>query len=985
MWTRQDDRKDTILHRAVRNNYDARVINLILRADSKVCSVKDGTGCLAVEVVLRACDSYGKFTYEELPLDLLCMLFEKMTSADIDHAIAASSAADRISHQREVDFRTLAKSLKQIRAVRSINVHLLGHGCAGKSTLRSAFRHTLPNPSRYYGYASSLFGYRKYVDSIEISDRTVGCEVETIKYDNQHWRFFDYGGQEKFHANHDRFLRMPGSLYIIVVALCDFRQNGKPKLTWQQIREKYTYWLRFLASTFEADAVPEIFTVLNGKSHVDKPFIDEIRKKIRDEQMWWVTFKKACWKDEEVHHNSNVTTLRFLNDDIPCIDNNHLNGVRDALNDVMVQTIVRVQREANLYPQILSEFDRIKADAKADRSFPEVINMNDFKKFWLGKAVDSVGAGACTELKDYLKDWMLQRLLDLKEITLINKESILTDETWVTRTLLGQMIASIKKSEGQKCLLTSQDILKLIGNGVGNEYVRSMESSIGDLLESIGACVRVKLDPKYGAGSSRSQSPPATSLLFFPMIKVLVDADAIRPMTIEGHPNKVGQQIMRKFKLRDCAFSTFPPGYFERLFSEIVSLVQIGKTSKGMVLDTYENALVLKCNGLMEEIIVKVEGDEFNVTVSTLTNIEGYGEDVSSLKSSAEVRLESIRRLIFDNKGPLIEESCTHPREDVSRPLVIKDLDDETDRQMFYGITCLNNTELKTESLWRSVCGVVAKTGVSWWPYSFVLISSKLGQSFDEKESGSGSEGSFLNYLQYVASTQWQILTPELKLSGNKGENNVEPVKPSMLWLYLLDQKTRKPIMPATSNDRYPILVSDTDVFIKKWLILILSSLSEMESFHRIVAIANLLEYPESELAWFFDTVGLYTTNLGYTRCVNDENIVRRFLKEYKLDVLESFYRDNQYEDIATLCNVNCVHGWCWTMTGHAARDDGQLKIEKEGNTRKIKQSSELKLECYILKKVSAMILFLFHILVPTFCVSKLLYLETRTGARSVE
>ena len=59
-----------------------------MKADLKVCSVKDGSGLLPVEMVLKYRDLGGRLLYEELPLDLLGMLLERMHSADIEHVIA---------------------------------------------------------------------------------------------------------------------------------------------------------------------------------------------------------------------------------------------------------------------------------------------------------------------------------------------------------------------------------------------------------------------------------------------------------------------------------------------------------------------------------------------------------------------------------------------------------------------------------------------------------------------------------------------------------------------------------------------------------------------------------------------------------------------------------------------------------------------------------------------------------------------------------
>ena len=170
---------------------------------------------------------------------------------------------------------------------------------------------------------------------------------------------------------------------------------------------------------FEDNTVAEIFTVLNGKSNVKIKFIEEVRAMIRAEQATWVSFGKAYSKDQLDRRHANVKpTLRFLNDEIPCLDNNRLNAVRDALNGVMVRTIVRVQNEAKMYPKILSKFDAVKAKAKAEGTFPAFLSMKEFRETWLGGVVNLIGdtASPTITLKEHLKNWMLLRLQDLKEI-----------------------------------------------------------------------------------------------------------------------------------------------------------------------------------------------------------------------------------------------------------------------------------------------------------------------------------------------------------------------------------------------------------------------------------------------------------------------------------------------------------------------------------------------------------------------------------------
>jgi hypothetical protein len=722
-----------------------------------------------------------------------------------------------------------------------------------------------------------------------------------------------------------------------------------------QIKENYTYWLRFLASTFDADTVPEIFTVLNGRSRVDKQFINDVRAKILGVQERWVNSERACRKDQEVKRHSTVTTLRFINDKIPCIDNNRLNAVRDALNDVMLQTIVRVQREASLYPQILYQFDHVKADAKANGNIPAFVNVKVFKETWLSRVVHTVADSP--DLKEYLKDWMLQRLLELKEIVLISKEWILTDETWLTRNLLGEIIVRYERyreTQSHNCLLTTQDVLKLIENDSGNKQLRIEESSLSDLLESIGACVRVNMNCHLDNGS--------TSLLFFPMTKALVGADYtnnIRPMVMEDQVNKIRQQIRRKFILRDCAFTTFPPGYFERLFSEIVSMEQKGKSYHVLRLDTYENAMILKCGD--EEVFVRTAGDEFTITVSTLTEMADYVANISTFKSSAEIKLASICGIARRQSHPPIEEHCCHPSELESRPLVatIRNLDDPYMRKMFYGLTVLYKVELGMDKLSRSVRRVVTESAELCGPYSFVLTTEKIGQGCEAQISSSSS---FIQFLRAIMSIRCPLLA---------GNSTSLPDTPSVLWLYLLDQSTMAPIVLSTENpniDRYPIPIPRPNEFIENWLYLILSSLSEMEPVHGISGIAQLLGYPEIELHEFFELYrnSIYIAKVddicrAFNQTSDNEKILKGFLKGFKLNDLKTFFAASSCSDIANICSLEPVvddqDHRVWTAKGKSNNACHQSVINDSDQNYVVNTTSwKLELLSYIWKTVSCFV-----------------------------
>ena len=122
------------------------------------------------------------------------------------------------------------------------------------------------------------------------------------------------------------------------------------------------------------------------------------------------------------------------------------------------------------------------------------------------------------------------------------------------------------------------------------------------------------------------------------------------------------------FKLQDRDFTTFPPGYFERLFTEIASVYR--SQNEIIFVDTNENALVVRTQGFSVKVIVKVEGDEFTVIVSTLlTPVDDYSADLSALCSYyAVARLATVNIIIRVKEWPAIDEYCSHPTQLVSKP-----------------------------------------------------------------------------------------------------------------------------------------------------------------------------------------------------------------------------------------------------------------------------------------------------------------------------
>ena len=95
-----------------------------------------------------------------------------------------SRAATSSSYRNEIEFLVSAFSFNEV--VQIVNVHLVGHGLSGKTTVRQALRHTLTS-----NIFTQMFMQGK-VESIDVSNRTIGLEIVKIVYNGKCYILLDY-------------------------------------------------------------------------------------------------------------------------------------------------------------------------------------------------------------------------------------------------------------------------------------------------------------------------------------------------------------------------------------------------------------------------------------------------------------------------------------------------------------------------------------------------------------------------------------------------------------------------------------------------------------------------------------------------------------------------------------------------------------------------------------------------------------------------
>jgi hypothetical protein len=191
--------------------------------------------------------------------DIIAMLLDAHPFSKSELKTFLASAGD-YTHYRKRDIEFLGHAFQYSKTVNCVNLHFVGNSMVGKTTARTALRHTLRNTD----IISSLFHRMpSRVASIDKDDRTIGLECEIIEVGDRKYLLWDYGGQVHFHVNHGPFLSLAGSIYVIVLSVCDF-VDGRVFEN-HEIESAYKYWARVLNSVARKDGGKNVITIINGK------------------------------------------------------------------------------------------------------------------------------------------------------------------------------------------------------------------------------------------------------------------------------------------------------------------------------------------------------------------------------------------------------------------------------------------------------------------------------------------------------------------------------------------------------------------------------------------------------------------------------------------------------------------------------------------------------------------------------------------------
>jgi hypothetical protein len=145
--------------------------------------------------------------------DIIAMLLDAHPFSRNELKRFLASAVD-CTHYSKKAIEFLGHAFQYTKSVNCVNLHFVGNGMVGKTTARTALRHTLRNTA----IISSVFNRMpSRVASIDKDDRTIGLECEIIEEGDRKYLLWDYGGQVHFHVNHGPFLSLASSIYVIVL------------------------------------------------------------------------------------------------------------------------------------------------------------------------------------------------------------------------------------------------------------------------------------------------------------------------------------------------------------------------------------------------------------------------------------------------------------------------------------------------------------------------------------------------------------------------------------------------------------------------------------------------------------------------------------------------------------------------------------------------------------------------------------------------
>ena len=612
----------------------------------KLSAIYNTAGFLPIEIAIRkGCD-----------ISTLILLLEA------NNLSQSSSVVQRIekylrstkSPSYSIEFKRLLSLLQYKVKQSNVHIHLCGAERNGKTSVRNCLTYSLKD---LYIVSMARMIYNTEPLQLPAIPSTVGMEITTVENGDRRWIFFDYGGQDEYHVNHDAFLSAPESIYVVILAPLEFNLKNLSDCA-GSICLTYERWLKFINSATISNKIPCITVVNHGDTSSVNCSIEK------------ATLTKHLSTVQEKFMDSK---LNFIGDPI-FMDARQPHEARMKLNQHMFQCADFIVQAPKI-PQMeiiilveakLQELRRIKK---------LVLSLMEFLQFILQLTESTDMSPSVYRLSDLV----LAKLTSSGQVLVVGSW-IIIDPNWLTRDVLGNIARNIQNNEQRRLKLSAEDVDALSATMSGitaSSYFEGDVYVLPQVLCHIGACIPASMDQN------------SWYLVFTRYMPSSKDCQVVDIR----HPNH-GRLIVRRFKVRSATSNhqsprTLPPGYFPKLFVAIAN-----RLPKFESIEIFDGAVEVNysCHdaGRIQVIVRKETCESFFLVISSAstsaysshspsasqsqsskkkhsTAWTYYLEIISLLYNVENVFLESVVKGVWEYQELALEEECMYLKEHLPR------------------------------------------------------------------------------------------------------------------------------------------------------------------------------------------------------------------------------------------------------------------------------------------------------------------------------
>eukprot|EP01031_Cornospumella_fuschlensis_P025332 gene25332-30588_t len=452
----------------------------------------------------------------------------------------------------------------------SVVIHVCGPKLAGKTTLTGMLIKQLKVQPAVFGPVFRFLVAPTTAKTTAYNNRTSGMVSHLIEGQLTaggsivHFAVHDYGGHEQFWVTYPQFLKVPNSLYIIVIPLAKKTSDTEHvPYPVEDLVKEYKSWLSFIGKHVFCDigesrkdkSLPAVLTILNQFSAVPKP----LRTKS--------TLVEAALTACQTQYKTSFNFYKFLL--IDSVNSHDCMWVREIIADAL-RPIVRQQGlpSISLYADLLSSFGA--APITLDFMTESEYRANVKGKLRECGYDDDDGL----PILDTLADCWVPYGVRSRRIAVLKREGgqepvIATSVTSLSNKLFGGVLNDMRLSA--TAVIERWKVAEIIKESKIKMAVSALDAA--ELLVQLDLFLRVE---SYNIATGQVQFPtsPSSSLNDkFLVISLIEQGVKEGEISLPNFQEESSRRVHRFFTLNHRVLSDWGPDFFMRLFQFILSLV----------------------------------------------------------------------------------------------------------------------------------------------------------------------------------------------------------------------------------------------------------------------------------------------------------------------------------------------------------------------------------------------------------------------------